>query len=61
MGSMYKIIEKVLSLWLKGVLHRIIDQTEMTFLQGRCLLDSVLVANEVINEFICNNNKNIIL
>jgi len=61
MGRMYKIIAEVLSLWCKGVLHRIIDQTETTFLQGRGLLFSVLVANEVIDEFRRNKNKNIIL
>jgi len=32
---------------LKKVIHKVIDVTQSTFLEGRGLLDSVLVANEV--------------
>jgi len=49
-GCIYKIISKSLSLRLKSVLHKVIDQTQSAFLKGRGLLDSVVVANETIDE-----------
>jgi len=44
-GSMYKIISKLLSIRLKTVLSKIIYQSQDAFLEGRGMLDSVLVAN----------------
>ena len=50
-GCLYKIISKALSLRLKKVIGKIIDARQSTFLEGRGLLDSVLVANEVLEEY----------
>ena len=50
-GCLYKIISKALSLHLKKVIGKIIDVRQSTFLEGRGLLDSVLVANEVLEEY----------
>jgi len=49
-GSLYKIISKVLSCRMKKVLPSVIDECQSAFLKDRGLLDSVLVANEVIEE-----------
>jgi len=49
-GSMYKIISKVLSCCMKKVLSLVIDECQSTFLKDRGLLDSVVVANEVVEE-----------
>jgi len=49
-GCLYKIILKALSLRLKKVIGKVIDLRQLTFLEGRGLLDSVLVANEVLEE-----------
>jgi len=49
-GCIYKIISKSLYLRLKSVLHKVIDQTQSAFLEGRGLLDSFVVANETIDE-----------
>ena len=40
---LYKIITKVLSGRLKGVLHETIHSTQGAFVQGRQILDAVLV------------------
>jgi len=39
-----------MSLRLKKVLHKVIDVRQLAFLEGRGLIDSVLVANEVLEE-----------
>ncbi|XP_068497985.1 uncharacterized protein [Phaseolus vulgaris] len=50
-GCMYKTISKALSLRLKKVIGKVIDVRQSTFLEGRGLLDNVLVANEVLEEY----------
>jgi len=50
-GCLYKIISTALSLRLKKVIGKIIDARQSAFLEGRGLMDSVLVANEVMEEY----------
>jgi len=49
-GCLYKIVSKVLSLRLKKVISKFINTRQSAFLEGMSLLDSVLVANEVLEE-----------
>ena len=49
-GCTYKIVAKLLSSRLKKVLPTIIDERQSTFIDGRQLLHSVIVANEVLEE-----------
>nr|KYP60963.1 Transposon TX1 uncharacterized [Cajanus cajan] len=49
-GCMYKIIAKILARRLKKVLPDVIDNAQSAFLGGRNLLQSILVASEVIDE-----------
>lgn len=47
-GSLYKILAKLLSLSLRGIMNQVIDDSQCTFVQDRHILDGVLVANEAI-------------
>jgi len=56
-GCLYKIVEKIMSLRMKKVLHKVIDVDQFTFLEGRGILDSVLATNEVMEEIKRRNSS----
>lgn len=47
-GSIYKILAKVLSRRIKKVLPRLVSEVQTSFIGERCILDRVLIANEII-------------
>jgi hypothetical protein len=48
-GSLYKIIAKVLANRLKEVLNKVISKTQSAFIKERQILDPILIANESLD------------
>jgi hypothetical protein len=49
LGSLYKLVAKVLAARLAPVMHSIVATTQSAFLKGRLLVDGVVVINEVVD------------
>jgi len=49
-GSMYKILSKVLANRLCSIMGSVISDSQSAFIKGRQILDGILVANEVVDE-----------
>ena len=58
--SLYKIIAKVLAKRLQAVLGKTISQSQGAFVAGRQILDVVLVANEVVEDYRKRKKKGLV-
>ena len=59
-GSLYKLLAKVLVNELKRVMHHLINRAQNTFVEGRQIMDASLLANEEIDTLMKRKEKGIL-
>lgn len=58
-GSMYKVLAKLLASRLQNVIGTVISDSQSTFVKGRQILDEILIANELVHEA-CKRKRNVV-
>ena len=59
-GSLYKLLAKVLANRLKRVMHKLINITQNAFVEGRHIMDASLLANKVIDTLLKRKERGVL-
>lgn len=59
-GSIYKLISKVLTRKMSKVLGEVIGENQNAFVEGRQFLDVVMIANEIVDELVGQKKEGVI-
>ena len=57
---MYKLLAKVLANRLKKVVDKVVSSAQNAFVEGRQILDAVLIANEAIDSLLKRNESGVL-
>ena len=60
LGSLYKILAKVLANRLRRVLDKVISPSQNAFVEGRQILDAALIANEAVDSMLRRNDGGVV-
>ena len=60
MGGLYKILTKVLANRIKRVLDKVISKSQNAFVEGRQILNAVLIANEIVDSSLRKKERGLI-
>ena len=59
-GSLYKLLAKVLAYRLKKMMGKVVSKYQNAFVEGRQILDVILIANEAIDTMLRSNRVGVL-